>query len=84
MLKVTIPKEFGTEEWGRLPKPGLRLYGISRSGWMDIIGNPNSGVRSICIKKPGRQRGVRLLHMPSVHAYFDRLMQEQEADKCAV
>jgi hypothetical protein len=51
---------------------------------MDIIGNPQSGVRSICIKKPGRQRGVRFLHMPSGHKYFDRLAREQEVAKCGV
>jgi hypothetical protein len=83
MLKVTIPTEYSAEEWRRLPKPAQRFYGISRSGWMDIIRNPNSGVRSICIKQPGRQRGIRLLYMPSVHAYFDRLAQEQEAKSIA-
>jgi hypothetical protein len=82
MLKVTIPAEYGTEEWRRLPKPGGRFFGISRSEWLDIIANPESGVRSICIKRPGRQRGVRLLYMPSVHEYFDRLAQEQEVAKC--
>jgi hypothetical protein len=50
----------------------------------DIIGNPKIGVRSICIKKLGRQRGVRLLHIPSVHDYFDRLSREQEVTKCRV
>jgi hypothetical protein len=84
MLKVNAPKEYAAEEWIRLPKPGQRFLGLTRSSWMDVINNPKSGVRSISIKQPGKQRGIRILYMPSVHAYFDRLTKEQEAAKCAV
>jgi len=73
MLKIDIPKHLQTEDWQRMPKPGQRMMNLTRSTLLEIIQDPNSGVRSAVIRKPGRTRGIRLIFMPSLLAYFNRL-----------
>jgi hypothetical protein len=73
MLKVEIPKHLQGADWARMPKPGDRLNGLTRSTLLEIIQDPKSGVRSAVIRKPGRTRGIRLVYMPSLFAYFERL-----------
>ena len=73
MPKVEIPKHLHTAEWSRMPKPGQRLMDLTRSTLLEIIQDPQSGVRSAVIRKPGRTRGIRLIFMPSLLAYFNRL-----------
>jgi len=62
-----------TVEWARMPKPGQRLMDLTRSTLLEIIQDPQSGVRSAVIRKPGRTRGIRLIFLPSLFAYFERL-----------
>jgi len=66
MLKVEIPKHLQSADWQRMPRPGGRLNGLTRSTLLEIIQDPQSGVRSAVIRKPGRPRG-------SLLAYFERL-----------
>jgi hypothetical protein len=73
MLKADIPKHLQTDDWHRMPKPGERLAGLTRTTWFEIIQDPQSGVRSAVIRKPGRVRGIRLIFMPSAFAYLNRL-----------
>ncbi len=73
MLKVEIPKHLQSADWQRMPRPGGRLNGLTRSTLLEIIQDPQSGVRSAVIRKPGRTRGIRLIFMPSLLAYFERL-----------
>ena len=73
MLKVEIPKHLQTADWARMPKPGDRLNGLTRSTLLEIVQDPASGVRSAVIRKPGRTRGIRLIFLPSLFAYFERL-----------
>jgi len=56
-----------------MPKPGDKYQGMSRTTLLEIIQNPESGVRSAVIRKPGRTRGIRLIFVPSLLAYLDRL-----------
>lgn len=74
----------------RLPKPhrgGHRpdvdpWFGLNRSAWNALIlptdqnGN-KPPVKSICIKKRGAARGLRLVIWDSAKAYFDKLTAEQ-------
>jgi len=84
MLNVVIPQEYQGEEWVRLPKPGERRLGMARSSWMDLIKNPKAKIRSIVIKQPGAQRGIRLVFLPSVRGYFEKLAAEQNnAQACS-
>lgn len=75
MVKVNVPKHLQTEDWIRLPKPGHRLPGLelTRSTLLEMAQDPRSGVRSAVIKKAGRTRGIRLIYLPSLLAYFNRL-----------
>jgi len=73
MLKVDIPKHLHTDDWNRMPKPGQRLMGLTRTTLLEITQDPQSGVRSAVIRKPGRVRGIRLVFMPSLFAYLNRL-----------
>jgi hypothetical protein len=73
MLKVETPKHLRTEDWARLPKPGGRLMGLTRTTILEIIQDPQADVRSAVIRKPGRVRGIRLVFMPSLLAHLSRL-----------
>ena len=85
MLKVEIPKHLEIADWARMPKPGERFKGLTRSTLLEITQDPDSGVRSCVIRKPGRLRGIRLIYVPSLLAYFERLagMEPNGADKAA-
>jgi hypothetical protein len=64
-----------TEDWGRLPKPKDRLWGLSRTTLLELS---NAGlIRTVVIKKPGAIKGIRLIYMPSLRAYLERLALEQ-------
>src|SRR5258705_5763611 len=73
MVKVEIPEHLRTVDWERVPKPGLRLMGLTRTTLLEVIKDPQSEVRSAVIRKPGRARGIRLIYMPSLFAYLHRL-----------
>jgi hypothetical protein len=60
-------------DWARFPKPGDRLNGLTRTTLLEIVQDPTSGVKSAVIRKPGKQRGIRMLFLPSLFAYFERL-----------
>lgn len=67
-------------EWSRLPSPGERcpITGLSRSTLNSLIlpSQENSHkppVRSICLRKPGRARGARLIHLQSLLDHLDSM-----------
>jgi hypothetical protein len=67
-------------EWIRLPPVGQRcpLTGLSRSTINTLIlASPENGhkppVRSICLRKPGRVRGARLIHLQSLLDHLDSM-----------
>jgi hypothetical protein len=77
MLKVEIPTHLQTEEWGRLPKPKDRLFGLSRTTLLELS---SAGlIRTVALRKPGAIKGVRLVYLPSLRAYLEKLASEQEA-----
>ena len=50
-------------EFLRLPLSGRRcqVTGLSRGGMNDLILGPNPPVKSVCLRRPGARRGVRLV-----------------------
>jgi hypothetical protein len=71
MIKTDLPEYVKTEQWGRMPKPGQRLLGLSRTTLLELS---NSGkIKTVSIKKPGSVRGIRLVFMPSLLNYLDSL-----------
>ena len=56
------------DEWFRAPQPGLHIYGISRSYLFQMS---RAGIlRSMAILVPGKKRGLRLFHRPSLLAFL--------------
>jgi hypothetical protein len=49
-------------------KPGGRLCGMSRSTLIELT--ERGYFRMAKIKQPGRERFIRLVHLPSLHAYL--------------
>ena len=67
------------ENWVRLPRPGERLCGLTRSHLYALY---TSGViRSISLRRPHHKQGVRLLYRPSIHEFLRRLDAEQNGAK---
>jgi hypothetical protein len=55
-------------DWLRVPKPGMHLYGLTRSFFYQLAA---AGlIRTMSLKVPGKKRGVRLIHRPSLEAYL--------------
>jgi len=73
MLKVKIPQHMQGADWARMPKPGDRLNQLTRTTLLEIIQDPTSGVQSAVIRRPGKTRGIRMIFLPSLYAYFERL-----------
>jgi hypothetical protein len=63
-------------EWVRLPKPEARLNGLSRTTLLELdrLGH----IKIARIRKPGSQRGVNLVHLPTLNEYLYRLTQAEK------
>ncbi len=57
-----------TQEFIRLPKPGGRFYGLSRSYIEELC--TSGKVRSSLIKKRGARKGLRLIHLASLRDFI--------------
>ncbi|NBW14018.1 MAG: hypothetical protein EBR82_39070 [Caulobacteraceae bacterium] len=69
-LTATVPGF----EWARLPRPPQRLEGLSRA---EIYLLAKDGkIRCKILRKPGNERGIRLINVPSVRAYIDSIPDE--------
>jgi hypothetical protein len=76
MRKVELPPHFQGDLWGRMPKPKERMQGLSRTTLLELA---YAGlIHSIVIRKPGAQKGIRLIYMPSLFAYLQSLKPEQQ------
>ena len=76
---LSMPADNGTipSDWMRLPPPKSRLWGLSRTGWNELC---DAGlVKSITLRKPHAQRGIKLIFRPSAKAYFKGLLDEGTA-----
>jgi len=66
------------ESWTRLPRPGQRLCGLTRSHIYSLIAR--GLIRSVSIRQPHHKRGVRLVFRPSLHAFLAKLDAEQNGE----
>jgi hypothetical protein len=69
MVKTQIPQHLLTEEWVRLPKPGERYEGLSRTTILEL--HAQGDVKIAAVRKPGSQKAIRLVHVPSLKAYLE-------------
>lgn len=70
------------DEWLRLPKPGHRLEGLSRTTLNELaipcaVNGYRPPVRSILIKRRGAARGIRLINRQSLYEYLQHLADDQ-------
>jgi hypothetical protein len=78
-MNVDIPEHLQGPEWGRLPKPKSRLEGLSRTTCVELI--DAELVESATIRKPGAQRGIRLIYLPGLRKYLHALASKQAREK---
>jgi hypothetical protein len=69
-----VPAENGTDpgDWVRLPAPGCRLAGLSRTTWAELLASGK--VQGATLRKPNAARGIRLIFWPSAQRYFSSLL----------
>jgi hypothetical protein len=79
MLK--IPSHFSSEDWERLPPPKGRLCGLSRTTLFELV--EQGEIKSAVIRKPGAQKGIRLIFMPSLAAYLETCVEEPKVKSLA-
>jgi len=76
MHKIEVPEDMKRDNWARMPQPGNRLEGLSRGTLIEL--GAAKKIRSVVLRKPGAIRGIRLVYLPSLHAYLESL-EKQEA-----
>ncbi len=74
MVKVVIPKQFSGDAWARMPRPKERLWGLSRTTLLELV--ELGEIKSAVIRKPGSQKGIRLIYMPSLNSYLMTCVEE--------
>lgn len=67
-------------DWSRLPKPGERFVGLSRSTLTELTVPCEANgfrppVKSAVIKKRHALRGIRLINVPSLMSHLESLAQ---------
>jgi hypothetical protein len=63
----------------RLPGPKERCFytGLSRTALYELVQRSGGRIKSVLLKKPGRLRGIRLIHLQSLQNYLSRLAETQ-------
>jgi len=83
-----VPNHEGDDAWIRLPKPGARLHGLSRSTLNELTipcaaNDFKPPVRSVLIRKRNALRGIRLVDETALLKYLSDLANEQAIGECA-
>ncbi len=74
--------KFALPEFTRLPRAGerCRISNLSRSTLNGLILGPQPLVKSVCLRKRGAQRGVRLIVTSSLLAYLHAQIDENNEE----
>jgi hypothetical protein len=67
-------------EWARIPGAAQRI-GIRPSRFYELVRESNGAVRTFVLKSPGATRGARLVYLPSLFSYLDKMATEQEQEE---
>jgi hypothetical protein len=59
-----------------MPRTRQRLAGLARSTLWELA--IEGKIKTVCVHKKGCNRGVRLVHLPSLLAYLETLAIEQQ------
>jgi hypothetical protein len=74
MVKLQIPQHMQGEEWARMPKPKERFFGMSRTTILEL--SQAGLIKTASIRKPGANKGIRLIFVPSLREFLDKCAQE--------
>jgi hypothetical protein len=55
-------------EWVRPPKSGQTIEGCSRAYLYELI--KDGTIRSVALRRREKQRGIRLIHLPSLRKFI--------------
>jgi hypothetical protein len=70
MVKLQIPQHMQGEEWARMPKPKERFFGMSRTTILEL--SQAGLIKTVSIRKPGANKGIRLIFVPSLREFLDK------------
>ena len=62
------------EDWARMPKPKERFFGMSRTTILEL--SQAGLIKTVSIRKPGANKGIRLIFVPSLREFLDNCAQE--------
>jgi hypothetical protein len=62
------------EDWARMPKPKERFFGMSRTTILEL--SQAGLIKTVSIRKPGANKGIRLIFVPSLREFLDKCPQE--------
>jgi hypothetical protein len=77
LAQIESLRQLERPEFIRLPKGGPEHFsGLTRSKLNALVlpcpeNNGKPPVRSVCLRQPGRQKGVRLIHLKSLLDYLN-------------
>ena len=74
MVKLQIPRHMQGEDWARMPKPKERFFGMSRTTILEL--SQAGLIKTVSIRKPGANKGIRLIFVPSLREFLDKCAQE--------
>jgi hypothetical protein len=70
MVKLQIPQHMQGEDWARMPKPKERFFGMSRTTILEL--SQAGLIKTVSIRKPGANKGIRLIFVPSLREFLDK------------
>jgi len=74
MVRLQIPQHMQGEDWARMPKPKERFFGMSRTTILEL--SQAGLIKTVSIRKPGANKGIRLIFVPSLREFLDKCTQE--------
>jgi hypothetical protein len=69
--------ETTTREWLRFMEAANKI-GLKRARMFELIKESNGQIRSCELRSPGAKRGAKLINMPSIYAYLEKLAADQQ------
>jgi hypothetical protein len=74
MVKLQIPQHMQGEDWARMPKPKERFFGMSRTTLLEL--SQAGLIKTVSIRKPGANKGIRFIFVPSLREFLDKCTHE--------
>jgi hypothetical protein len=75
--RETAVEETFRPEWARIKEAAARI-GLKQTRMYELLEESNGAIRNFVLRSPRAERGPRLVYMPSVFEYLNRVCQEQE------